>query len=328
MNETPLREILKACPGKRVLVIGDVMLDEYLWGAVRRISPEAPVPVVELQRRTYLPGGAANTAANVVGLRGEVTLAGVVGADEAGRQLRLALAERGVEGEGLVVDEGRPTTRKTRVIAHSQQVVRVDQELRAGLSAALQSRLVRFFDQRLPCVDACILSDYAKGLVSAELAGHVIASARAAGRPVVVDPKGSDFARYRGATVVKPNLHETSLFLRHEVTTLEDVLEAGQRLLNLMEADAVLITRGAAGMSLFQPGRPPVHIPAHAREVFDVTGAGDTVAATLTVALAAGAVPEAAARLASRAAAIAVGRVGTTAVQLAELLGDCGPQGR
>ena len=316
---TPTEPILRRFPGQHVLIVGDVMLDEYLWGAVRRISPEAPVPVVELQKRSHVPGGAANTAANVAGLRGVAHLFGVVGADEAGQNLRAALLARGISAEGLLIDEGRPTTTKTRIIAHSQQVVRVDHEQRQPLLAALEARLLGMIDDRLPEAAACILADYAKGIVSGTLAQHLIRRAGALGKPVIVDPKGSDFSRYRGATVVKPNLHEASLFLQREVSTTEDVLEAGQRLLDFLGGAGVLVTRGAAGMSLFEKGKEPLHVPAQAREVYDVTGAGDTVASVLTMALTAGANLEQAARLASRAAAITVARMGTTAVRLEDL---------
>ncbi len=313
-----LENILKRFPGKRVLVVGDVMLDEYVWGSVRRISPEAPVPIVELQKRSYVPGGAANTAANVAGLKGQVHLVSIIGADEAGRQLRNALQMQGISSEGLLIAADRPTTTKTRIIAHSQQVVRVDHEEREPVPPTLEEQLLGLIEERLAQVDACILSDYAKGVVSPTLARHLIQKARSA-KPVLVDPKGTDYAKYRGSTLVKPNLHEAGLFLKREVNSSEDVSEAGERLLSFLGSAGVLITRGAAGMSLFESGRAVVHIPAQAREVYDVTGAGDTVVSTLALALAASASLEQAARLASRAAAITVGRVGTTAVKLEEL---------
>jgi D-beta-D-heptose 7-phosphate kinase/D-beta-D-heptose 1-phosphate adenosyltransferase len=318
VNDPELASILERFPGRRVLVVGDLMLDEYLWGVVRRISQEAPVPVVELRQRSHAPGGAANTAANVAGLQARAILAGVVGRDEAGKQLRAALHERRICTEGVFQDD-RPTSTKTRIVAHSQQVVRVDQEQCGPLALALEERLLAFIADALPAVDACILADYSKSVISARLAQHLIQSATRLGKPVVVDPKGIDCGKYRGATVVKPNLHEASLFLRREVSSEEDILEAGRRLLDLLAAGAVLLTRGPAGMSLFAPGSEPAHIPAQAREVFDVTGAGDTVAGTLGVALAAGADMEQAARLSSRAASIVVGRVGTSAIRLDEL---------
>jgi D-beta-D-heptose 7-phosphate kinase/D-beta-D-heptose 1-phosphate adenosyltransferase len=311
--------LLARLAGLRVLVVGDVMLDEYLHGVARRISPEAPVPVVELHERSFVPGGAANTAANVAGLRAEAVLASVTGADEAGRRLREALAARKVGLGGLLSDEARPTTTKTRVVAQGQQVVRIDQEPKGPFPAAVRQRLLRFAEDQTASVDACVLSDYAKGLVSAALARRVIAAAARHGKPVVVDPKGADFSKYRGATVVKPNLHEAGVAVRHEVASPAGVLAAGRRLLEMLPGSAVLLTRGPAGMTLFEPGKEPLHIPAQAREVYDVTGAGDTVAASLAAALAAGAGLAQAARLASRAAGLVVGRFGTSPVRWEEL---------
>jgi D-glycero-beta-D-manno-heptose-7-phosphate kinase len=321
MSDNHLQDVLRALPGKRVLVAGDLMMDEYIMGSVRRISPEAPVPVVEIQRRTHVPGGAANTAANVAGLGGRPVLVGVVGQDPAGAHLREAVEKRGVCTDGLVVDADRPTTTKTRIVAHSQQVVRVDQEERAPLPRHTEDKLLRAAAACLENVDACVVSDYAKGVVSARFAEHLIASARRAGKPVVVDPKGTAYEKYRGATVVKPNVHEAGQVLNCEMDGIAALLRAGRDLLALLEGSAVLITRGAQGMSLFLDGVQPLHIPAEARDVYDVTGAGDTVASTLGLALAAGASLTQAARLANRAAAVVVGKVGTTAVRLHDLLG-------
>lgn len=317
--DSPPDGVLDRIPGRRVLVVGDVMLDEYVWGSVRRVSQEAPVPVVELQRRTRVPGGAANSAANAAGLGGEVYLVGVAGDDEAGRHLRDALEAGVIATNGLLAVADRPTTTKTRIIAHGQQVVRVDHEQAGPLPAATEARLLALIEEALPFVEACILSDYAKGVVSPAVAQGLIVRAKALGKPVVVDPKGTDYSKYRGATLVKPNLHEAGLFLRREVASAEDVAEAGSGLLSALGVAGVLITRGPAGMSLFERDKEVVDIPAQAREVFDVTGAGDTVAAAVAMALAAGASLEEAARLASRAAAIIVGRVGTAAVHFQEL---------
>jgi rfaE bifunctional protein kinase chain/domain len=319
MNNTIEGGILQCFPSQRVLVVGDLMLDESVWGSVRRISPEAPVPVVEVQRRSNVLGGAANAAANAAGLRATVLVAGIVGSDDAGMRLRSHLAARGIGLEGVLIAEGRPTTTKTRIIAHSQQVVRFDHEDRSDCPAVLEGKLLEYIDGCLPRIDACILSDYGKGVVSSTVARRVIDRANSLGKPVIVDPKNGDPARYRGATLVKPNLQEASGFLGHEISTAEDVNAAGTRLLSLFDSASVLLTRGAAGMSLFGRGGDPVHIPAQAREVFDVTGAGDTVAATVAVALAAGANAEQAARLASRAAGVIVGRLGTCAIRLEEL---------
>jgi rfaE bifunctional protein kinase chain/domain len=319
--DSELRSLLSRFPGKRILVVGDVMLDEYLWGTVRRISPEAPVPVVELNKRSHVPGGAANTAANVAGLQAEVHLGGIVGDDDQGRLLAGCLTASGVQVDGLFVDRSRPTTTKTRILAHSQQVVRIDAEQVGPFSTSLEEQLLAWLTRRLPEVDGCILSDYAKGVVTPTLASGLLDKARMLGKPVVVDPKGTQFRRYRGATLVKPNLQEAGRFLKQELLTADEVLDAGRRLLDeLGDGGGVLLTRGAAGMTLFKRTGDPLHIAAQAREVFDVTGAGDTVAGTLILALASGASLEQAARLASIAAGIIVGRVGTVAVRLQDLL--------
>jgi D-beta-D-heptose 7-phosphate kinase/D-beta-D-heptose 1-phosphate adenosyltransferase len=314
-----LRSILDAFAGRRVLVVGDVMLDEFLWGEVRRISPEAPVPVVELRQRTYMPGGAANTAANVAALGGRVSLAGVIGEDYHCEILRRVLAERQVGADGLITGPGRVTTTKSRIVAHSQQLVRLDNERRAPLDAELEERLLRWIEARLSEVDSVVISDYAKGVVSGTLAQRLIAMARSAGRPVVVDPKGTDPLKYRGATLVKPNLHEASRFCGVDIDGDAELLEAGRKLVDLFVDSEVLITRGPHGMSLFRRGAEPVQIRSTARDVFDVTGAGDTVAGTLALALAAGATTRQAALLANLAAGVVVGKVGTTTVTHKEL---------
>ncbi len=300
------------------MVLGDVMLDENLWGEVRRVSPEAPVPVVELQRQTFVPGGAANSAANAVGLGGIALLGGVVGKDEPAARLRQCLGELGVDTAGLIVDSGRPTTTKARVVAHSQQVLRIDREVRTPISLAIERQLLAWVDLTIGTAGACVISDYAKGVVSPTVAREVIKLARSAGVPVVVDPKGFDFARYRGATVITPNLAEAEQEARLPVQGPADIGAVGRRLLSELPGTAILITRGGEGMSLFT--RDEVfHVAAEAQAVFDVTGAGDTASATLALALAAGAPLPLAVRLANRAAGIVVGKVGTSAITLAEL---------
>jgi D-beta-D-heptose 7-phosphate kinase/D-beta-D-heptose 1-phosphate adenosyltransferase len=289
MNDSGLHDILPNLVGQRLLVLGDVMLDEYLMGSVSRLSPEAPVPVVAVLGRRHVPGGAANTAANAAGLGARVLLLGVVGDDEAGRRLRAALEGQGISTAGLLVDPGRPTTTKTRIVAQSQQVARLDHEQRRPLCPELQERLLGLIEEHLAGVAAAVVADYAKGVVSVTVAQRLIGRARTLGKVVVVDPKGADAARYRGASVVKPNLAEAAVLLRREVDSAGQVQEAGRRLLEMLDTQAVLLTCGAAGMWLCQRGGAAVHIEAEAREVYDVTGAGDTVAATLAVALAAGA---------------------------------------
>lgn len=325
MTNKELVELVDAISGKKVLVVGDVMLDEFVWGDTRRISPEAPVLVVEMRRRTHVPGGAGNTAANVVSLGGRAVLAGVVGADHHADWLREALTRSGVSCTGLLVDESRPTTTKSRVLAHNQQVVRVDYEERKALEATVEERLLNTIEAQLREVDACVLSDYDKGVVSSRVAESVIRMARESGKPVVVDPKGFNYAKYRGATVVKPNIPETERFLKTEIRDDVDLAGAGARLSAILENSAILITRGPQGMSLFRHGETPVHIPSAARDVFDVTGAGDTVISCIVLALSSGATLIQAAHLANLAAGIVVGKVGTATVTPEEVLGSLVP---
>jgi D-beta-D-heptose 7-phosphate kinase/D-beta-D-heptose 1-phosphate adenosyltransferase len=325
MKDRLNRGLAAAFRDKRVLVIGDIMLDEYIWGEVRRISPEAPVPVVEMSRRTYVPGGASNTAANVAALGGQPYLLGVVGEDYHANCLREALTRSGIDHLDLCVDETRVTTTKTRIVAHSQQVVRLDCEQRTTLSAQLEDELLRAAEMRLSEVEACIISDYGKGLVSERVARQFIRLARQAGKPVVVDPKGTDYGKYRGATVVKPNAHEAETVAKQPISDETSLAEVGRRLLEILGSSALLITRGAQGMSLFRGSKPAVHIPTLARHVFDVTGAGDTVASVLALGLAANGNLEESMHLANRAASIVVGKVGTATVTLEELLAETRP---
>jgi D-beta-D-heptose 7-phosphate kinase/D-beta-D-heptose 1-phosphate adenosyltransferase len=319
VSNLALADLLKAFPAKRILVIGDVILDEYLWGDVRRISPEAPVPVVEIRARTVVPGGAGNAAANVMSLSGTAILAGVVGRDDQADKLAEALRREGVDPGGLVSDRERVTTTKTRLVAHGQQVVRMDSEQRSPLSPATEDALLHWTGRHLPDADACILSDYGKGVVSDRVAEHVIGGCQRLNKPIIVDPKGTNYAKYRGATLVKPNIHEVQLVLKDEIEDDRALLDASRRLVTFLEGAALLVTRGEHGMSLFREASEPVHIAAVARHVFDVTGAGDTVVSTLALALAAGATLEQAVHLANLTAGIVVGKRGTATVTLEEL---------
>jgi rfaE bifunctional protein kinase chain/domain len=303
--------------GARVLIVGDVMLDEYIWGDVRRISPEAPVPIVEVTRRSHVPGGAANVAAGVVAFGGRAMIAGVTGDDIAGGNLRESLAAASVDVGSLIVDSARPTTCKTRVIAHAQQVVRTDQELRGPLPQALAEQLLEGVRARLPDVDAVVLSDYGKGIVSESAAQAIIATAAAAGTPVIVDPKGLDFDKYRGATLVTPNELELSQAGHVHFDGDESVLATARRMTGESEI-GLLVTRGAHGMMLVADGIE-FTVPARARDVYDVTGAGDTVVSMLAVALGRRLDLRRAVELANEAAGIAVGKIGTSTVSLDEL---------
>jgi D-beta-D-heptose 7-phosphate kinase/D-beta-D-heptose 1-phosphate adenosyltransferase len=316
MDET-LAQLPKAFDGLTVLVLGDVMLDRFVYGGVDRISPEAPVPVIAVERETAMLGGAGNVARNVAALGGRAVLVGLVGDDAAGRALAAMIdREPGLMAE-LIVDPARRTTEKVRYISGSHQMLRADREDRGPGDAQV---LLAAFARRLAAADVVVLSDYAKGVLPPAVVKGAIAAARAAGKPVIVDPKSRDLARYDGATLLTPNRHEAAEATG--VTGIDDAsaAEAGEAILAAAPAlQAALVTRGAAGMTLAERGQDPVHLPATAVEVFDVSGAGDTVVATLALALAAGAAPVDAARLANLAAGLVVAKLGTDVVTAAEL---------
>ncbi len=312
-----LRAVVEQLRGCRVLVVGDVMLDEYLRGDVTRISPEAPVPVLEVRAHDWTLGGAANAAANLRALGGATTLVGVVGADDTAAILGAQLAQREIANR-TVADPARPTSKKTRLVAQQQQIVRIDREARQPIAGELADAVRRTIDDAIGGAQALVLSDYAKGVVTPELARHALAAARRAGIPAIVDPKQRDFGIYRGATVITPNLHE--LEAAAPGVHPFDVARAAATLLGTLDGAALLVTRSADGMTLFRTDRPEVHVPAIAKEVFDVTGAGDTVVAALALALAARVPIEHAIELASVAAAISVSKRGTSTVTPGELL--------
>ena len=321
--------LLRQMRERRVLVLGDVMLDEFVWGRVGRISPEAPVPVVEVTDESFCLGGAGNVAASVRALGGKAAIAGVVGRDAAGERVLQALAAVGVESHLVLVSPDRPTTVKTRIIAHSQQVVRADREDTSDVPARTVEALVEGLRREIASADALVISDYQKGVVTPSLLRRVLPLARRRHRPVLVDPKVRHFRLYRGVTVVTPNQHEAEQATGLRLHAPEDLEGAGRRILSLLGCHAALITRGEHGMSLFERGRPSLHVPAVAREVFDVTGAGDSVIATLALALAAGSTLPEAASLANAAAGVVVGKVGTAQASPDEMLGALrgAPQG-
>jgi D-beta-D-heptose 7-phosphate kinase/D-beta-D-heptose 1-phosphate adenosyltransferase len=312
--------LLRAMRGRRVLVVGDLMLDEFIWGRVARISPEAPVPVVEVTGQSFHLGGAGNVAANIRALRGEAVLLGVIGNDAAGERVKEALREAGVV-PALVVAEGkRPTTVKTRIVAHSQQVVRADREVADDVTDGLEQALLLGVREHMGACRAVVVSDYQKGVVTPRLMKQVVAQARRHALPVLVDPKVKHLARYRGVSVLTPNQLEAEQATGRAIRNEADLRLAGERLLKRLGCAAALITRGEHGMSLFERGRAPTHIATAAREVFDVTGAGDTVIAALALATSAGARLREAAELANRAAGIVVGKVGTATATPEEIL--------
>jgi D-glycero-beta-D-manno-heptose-7-phosphate kinase len=307
--------------GKKVVVIGDVMLDVYLHGKVARISPEAPIPVVEIDEEDrFLPGGAANVACNIAALGGKAAIVGVVGKDPAGRTIVKELRKRGVDTSGLVVIEDRPTTEKTRVIAHTQQVVRVDREVKGPIGRVDAARLVRRAFASIRKSDAVIYEDYNKGVLTRDVIRESLAFARREGKVVTVDPKLRHFFEYKGVTVMKPNLKEVREALGSDAASREDIASLGSRLMKRLKCKSVVITLGESGMALFEGGQPLRTIPTMAREVYDVSGAGDTVIATLTLGLAAGADLFSACMLANYAAGIEVGKLGVATVSTRELL--------
>ena len=312
--------LLRSMRGRRVFVLGDVMLDEFVWGRVSRISPEAPVPVVQVTGQSFHVGGAGNVAANVRSLGGGAVLAGVVGRDAAAERVRAALAAAGVEPRLVALPEDRPTTLKTRIVAHGQQVVRADREDASDVPASAEAALLESLRRELPSCDALVVSDYQKGVVTARLLKHALPLAKRHRVPVLVDPKLRHFRLYRGVSVVTPNQLETEQATGLRLRGESDLVAAGRRILALLACRAVLVTRGEHGMSLFEKGRPPLHVPTAAREVFDVTGAGDSVIATMALALAAGASLTEAAVLANCAAGVVVGKVGTAQASPDEVL--------
>lgn len=318
-----LESLVDNFEGRKVLVLGDLMLDDFIWGRVRRISPEAPVPVVEVESESCRAGGCANVAANIRALGGHPLTLGVVGRDAAGRRLKTLLEELDIDS-GLLVEDDRHTTLKTRIVAHGQQVVRTDREDRSPVASNVVDALARRFDNVLDDAAAIVVSDYDKGVVNAELLGRVLPRARQAGVPVFLDPKVHHADYYRPVTLMTPNNREAELLSGMAIHDGTSLGEAGNKLLERFGCPYVLITRGEDGMSLFS--RDAVHdIPASALEVFDVTGAGDTVIATAAIAHAAGATMEEAAWLANYAAGIVVGKVGTASLTRPELTGAMQP---
>jgi len=299
---------------KKILVIGDLILDRYIFGKVNRISPEAPVPVVDVVRESFLLGGAANVANNIIALGGNVSVAGIIGRDTAGKYLREMLEQKNVGTEGIIEDK-RPTTVKTRVVAHNQQVVRFDREDSKRLEGKNLSLLLNYIKKAITVHDAVIVSDYKKGIVSAPLIKALVKYAKPDNTFIAVDPKVGHFRFYKNVSLITPNLMEASLGAGFEIRDEKSLMKAGKTLITRLSCKSLLVTRGEDGMSLFELENSKeikaTHIPTVAQKVFDVTGAGDTVIATFALAYAAGASLEDAAVIANHAAGIVVGEVGT-----------------
>jgi D-beta-D-heptose 7-phosphate kinase/D-beta-D-heptose 1-phosphate adenosyltransferase len=319
MNASDLQSVLEQLARPRVLVIGDLILDRYVSGDVERISPEAPIPVLNAKSAQDKLGGAGNVAANLRAMEAECEIVGVVGGDSRGRRLIGMLQDLGVETSGVLVDESRPTTEKTRMVSGVQQVLRVDWEVSRPISDELGRKLVTDLAERMTRAQAVILSDYGKGVLTRLVVSGAVELARRNGASVLVDPKGRDYSRYKGATLITPNRREAEEALGRKLGDVKDMPAAAQELIRVGDLQAAVITLGAQGIFMLTRAGQSIHVPTVAREVFDVTGAGDTVISNLALALGAGLPLETAVHLANHAAGIVVGKPGAASVTRAEL---------
>jgi len=314
-----VRQIIKNFKDKRVLVLGDLMLDKYIWGNVIRISPEAPVPVVEVNKDTSCLGGAGNASHNLKSLGAFPLLVGVVGNDAEGQWIK----ENVTDNRGIIADDNRPTIVKTRIIAHQQQVVRVDLEKKTAISSMIEEQLFNFI--REETYDGILISDYNKGTLTKSLMSKVLSYSQEKRIPVFVDPKFENFFLFSPVTLIAPNHFEAEKIVQHDCWTDSEVERAGQKILSQISALYLILKRGEQGLTVFEKGKKPLHIPTGAMEVYDVTGAGDTVIATAALGLLSGGSIQEAAILANTAAGIVVGKIGTAAVTSEELLSSLAP---
>ena len=319
ISKNRLEDLRKSFDGKRIAVIGDMMLDGYYWGDEKRISPEAPVPVLEIQEEFFRFGGAANVALNIQKLGSIPIPIGVIGYDNYGTIFSALMRENNIEDRAIVVDDERPTTTKTRVIANSQHVVRIDKESKTLVNGKVEEKLLIQFAKIIDNLDGIILQDYNKGVLTPKLIDNIISIANKHNILVTVDPKFDNFFEYKNVTVFKPNLKETESVLGIKIISDEDISLAGQKLLSELKADYVLLTLGEKGIAVFKKGNKERRMPTKARKVADVSGAGDTVISTLTIALAAGADIYEASFLANYAAGIVCGEVGIIPIEKEKL---------
>jgi D-beta-D-heptose 7-phosphate kinase/D-beta-D-heptose 1-phosphate adenosyltransferase len=318
MNRAAVQQLISRFNSLRILVLGDFMLDHYVMGRVDRISPEAPVPVVDVEGENFRLGGAGNVVMNALALGAQPIPLGVIGNDWAGSNIRELLAKQNISSDGLI-ESSRPTTLKTRILAHQQQVVRVDREQRVPIETNLENQLADRFIHALENLDGIIVSDYAKGTLTPTLLSRILPAARSKNKLLCLDPKVRHFSSYSPVTIITPNQAEASSVLGYPIVSEEDLNGAAKRIMEMIDCKALLITRGDKGMALFADGKM-THVKAKAREVYDVTGAGDTVVTSLCLALAAGADALSAVELANAAAGIVVGKIGTASVSPDELL--------
>ncbi len=319
-NYSTFAKIVKKFKNKRVLVVGDLLLDQYIWGEVSRISPEAPVPVVWVRKEDYMPGGASNVATNLAALGVKSIMLGVVGDDLRGQLLTQKLMELNISTDGVFVDGSRPTSLKERVIANHQQMLRIDREEVHVVPNSITEKMIRFIKSHIDDIDGIIIEDYGKGVVTPKLLKQIVPFARKKGKFVSVDPKEENFSYYKGVSVITPNNNEASGAVGYKLKGKDDVIKAGAKILKKLKLDNLLITLGEEGMMVFQKDKKPNHIPTIAQDVFDVSGAGDTVIALFTLAKVSGASSILAAHIANCAGGIVVGKVGAATVTEKELL--------
>lgn len=317
MNDS---QLIQNFSSTRILCVGDIMLDQFIMGSVSRISPEAPVPVLHIKEEFTVLGGAGNVIRNLVSLNSSVTFISVVGEDKAGKEIQDLLNALPKINSSIIVDNTRITTTKTRFIASNQQVLRTDREQFLTLNPSLENEILDVFKKQIQSHDLVILSDYAKGIFSPHLLQSLIQEARAQEKPILIDPKGNDFTRYKGATLLTPNRNELALAAHSTINTQENLTSISQDILKKCDFEAMIVTRGSEGMTLVESSGNIEHLKTQALEVFDVSGAGDTVIAVLGVSLAAGATLSEAMYLANAAAGIVVGKVGTAVIHQDELL--------
>jgi len=314
-----LKKLVDSFQKAGVLVIGDIIMDEYLWGDVTRISPEAPVPVVDVKSKTKMLGGSANVIRNISSLGAKPILCGVVGDDPVGREILSEIKKMGLTSDGIVIEANRPTSIKTRVVAHNQQIVRFDSETRSAIMAESIQKLLHFIEKQIKQLDAIVVADYGKGVISADLMKGLRELVRDPTVIIAVDPKTGNFEHYHGVDVITPNHHEAGIYCGFEIVDDTTLMRAGRQMLDELDCRSVLITQGKEGMTLFENKGETTHIPTVAKQVFDVTGAGDTVIGAFSLGLASGLDLKSAAILSNFAAGIVVGEVGTSAEKAKDL---------
>lgn len=320
MKMEKLKKIIPGFSNVKILVIGDLILDEFVWGEVSRISPEAPVPVVWVKSESFMPGGAANVANNIASLGAKVYISGVAGNDERAGILKEGLTEKGINTDGIIIDDSRPTTLKTRVVAHHQQVVRIDREKIESISSGVLDKIIDYVKNVIDEMDAIIIEDYGKGVISAKLLKEILSIAKKKKKIITVDPKEEHFSYYKGVTAITPNHHEAAQAAGIKARDNKSIFKIGKTLLKKLNCEGVLVTLGENGMQLFQKNGAITYIPTVAQEVFDVSGAGDTVISAFTLALALGIDMKDAAYVSNIAAGIVVGKVGIAVITQKELL--------